>query len=95
MTQRERYDDQEIRCLQLGGQVTFNYCRRMNGGLPCKLIIGCWHGRLDILHFLAHSFSADELRRAFEPSPGSKLERLIALAEKAGAARDRAEQGDE
>ena len=95
MAERERYDDEDIRCLQLGGAVTFNYCRRMNRGLPCKLIIGCWHGRLDIVGFLADSFTGDELRRAFEPPPGSKLERLVALVERAEAARDQAQQGDE
>jgi len=83
---REQYDDEEIRCLQLGGPVTFNYCRRVNGGLPCKLLIGCWHGRLDVIGFLSANFTADEVERAFEPSPNSKLERLVGLIERAKAA---------
>jgi hypothetical protein len=88
---RERYDSEGIRCLQLGGPVTFNYCRRVNGGLPCKLTIGCWHGRLDVPAFLAENFSADELRQAFQPPSGSKLERLIALAERARASLEQRE----
>jgi hypothetical protein len=71
--------------------VTFNYCRRVNGGLPCKLMIGCWHGRLDVPAFLAENFSADELRQAFQPPSGSKLERLIALAERARASLEQRE----
>jgi len=82
-TSREQHDSEEIRCLQLGGPVTFAYCRRVNRGLPCKLIIGCWHGRLDVVGFLAESFSAEELRQALEPAAGSKLERLVGLVERA------------
>jgi hypothetical protein len=84
---REQYDDQEIRCLQLGGPVTFNYCRRVNHGLPCKLLIGCWQGRLDVIGFLSTNFAPEELRQAFAPPPGSKLERLVGLIERAKAAR--------
>jgi len=81
----EQYDDEEIRCLQLGGPVTFNYCRRVNAGLPCRLLPGCWQGRLDIVGFLTRHFSAEQLQDAFQPPPGSKLERLIALVSRSKA----------
>jgi len=84
----EEHDGQEIRCLQLGGVVTFNYCRRESQGLPCKLIIGCWHGRVDIIAFLREHFTADELRQALQPEPGSKLDQFIELVR-----RTRAEPG--
>jgi hypothetical protein len=83
---REQFDAEETRCLQLGGPVTFNYCRRMNAGLPCRLVIGCWQGRLEVLKFLAENFTGDELRRAFTPPPGSKLQRLVTLIERSKAA---------
>ena len=91
MVVSEQFDEQEIRCLQLGGPVTFHYCRRMNGGLPCKLVIGCWQGRLGVLKFLADNFTGDQLRQAFTPSPGSKLERLVALIERSRGARQSAD----
>lgn len=73
--------------------MTFNYCRRVNAGLPCKLIIGCWQGRLDVVEFLSENFGAEELQRAFEPPPGSKLERLVGLIERARAGRDQPDDG--
>ena len=77
MASLEEHDSHEIRCVHLGGQVTFNYCRRLNRGLPCKLIIGCWVSRLDVVPFLCRNFRADELRRALQPEPGSKLDDLL------------------
>jgi hypothetical protein len=79
MASLEEHDSHEIRCVHLGGQVTFNYCRRLNRGLPCKLIIGCWHGRVDVIAFLREHFTAHELRQALQPEPGTKLERFIEL----------------
>lgn len=84
----EEHDERETRCPQLGGPVTFNYCRRMNRGLPCRMIIGCWHGRLDIVAFLAQHFTNEQLRQAFAAPQGSRLERLVALVARARAARD-------
>jgi hypothetical protein len=89
----DEHDAEQIRCLQLGGPVTFNYCRRVNRGLPCRLIIGCWQGRLDIIAFLTERFSADQLRRALAPPPGSKLERLVALVERSKPADDMPAEG--
>jgi hypothetical protein len=77
MASLEQHDGHEIRCVHLGGQVTFGYCRRVNRGLPCKLIIGCWHGRVDTIAFLRQHFTPDQLRQALDPEPGSKLEDLV------------------
>ncbi|HUT74040.1 MAG TPA: hypothetical protein VM221_04295 [Armatimonadota bacterium] len=85
MSSLERHDGEGIRCLQLGGPVTFNYCRRANRGLPCKLVVGCWQGRIEALAFLAEHFTAEQLRAALEPAPGGKLERLIGLVERTRA----------
>lgn len=59
------HDDREYwRCPQLGGPVTFNYCRRMNKGLPCRQIVACWAGVFDIADFLLKHFSKEDIHRA-------------------------------
>ena len=79
MAPLEQHDAEQIRCVHLGGPVTFGYCRRVAEGLPCKLIIGCWHGRLDVIAFLRGHFAADQLRQALQPEPGSKLDQFIEM----------------
>ena len=51
------------RCPQLGGPVTFNYCRRMNRGLPCGWVVQCWAETFDIADFLLKHFSEEDIRK--------------------------------
>ena len=37
-----RYDELMNRCPKLGGEVTFAYCRREQGDLPCARLVSCW-----------------------------------------------------
>jgi len=83
----DQHDAEQIRCVHLGGPVTFGYCRRVADALPCKLIIGCWHGRLNIIAFLREQFTADQLRQALQREPGSKLDQFIEVVERTQSAR--------
>ncbi len=51
------------RCPQLGGPVTFGYCRRCNQTLPCGKVTTCWAGRLDVESFLNTHYSPEEVAR--------------------------------
>jgi hypothetical protein len=82
MPQHE-HDALEIRCLQLGGPVTFGYCRKVGDGLPCRNLLGCWTGRFDVIAFLRETYSRDELKRAFAPRDKTRLQRIVELAEQA------------
>ncbi len=55
----------------------FSYCVSMNEGLPCRNIIGCFEGRMDISTFLREKFTEDELEKTFGGLPKSKIERII------------------
>jgi len=35
-------DVKEIYCRKLGHYLTFNYCSREQGDLPCREILDCW-----------------------------------------------------
>lgn len=84
----DEYDAREIRCPQLGGPVTFAYCRKMNDDLPCRNLLGCWRGRFDVIAFLRGAYTKDQLKRAFAPPEKSRLQRVVELAERARERRE-------
>jgi len=54
----------------------------MNEGLPCRNVIGCWEGRMDIIQFLKGRFDKEALMKVFSGLPKSKLERIVDLITK-------------
>ena len=80
---REAHDALEIRCLQLGGPVTFAYCRKVADDLPCRNLPGCWTGRLGVIEFLRANYTDEELKRAFAPRDKTRLQRIVELADAA------------
>jgi hypothetical protein len=74
----EMYDDRERwRCPQLGGPVTFNYCRRMNRKLPCSKVVECWAGVFDIAGYLLAHFSEDDIRRILSAPKPDRITRIL------------------
>jgi hypothetical protein len=67
----------EIYCNQIGMMIDFSYCVSVNEGLPCRNIISCFQGRVDILTLLRKRFTKDELEKAFKGLPKSRLERIL------------------
>jgi len=78
----EQHDDKMIRCPRIGGYVTFKLCRSENNFLPCRWVVGCWQGQMDMNEFLDENFSGEELDRIFVP-PKPKMESLVEMIEKA------------
>lgn len=66
-----------IYCTQLGMVIEFAYCMSVNDGLPCRNMVGCWKGRMDIVRHLRSALSDEELRKAFGGLPKSRIERII------------------
>jgi hypothetical protein len=77
----EQHDERQMRCPRVGGEVTFRFCRSENNMLPCRFVVGCWQGLVDIEAFLNEHFSEEELNRIFSP-PKPKMESLVDLMEK-------------
>jgi len=84
----EQHDEKTIRCPRVGGEVTFRFCRFENNMLPCRFIVGCWQGQMDIEAFLDEHYSEEELNRIFAP-PKPKIESLVGLMEKAKKAKQK------
>ena len=72
----ERYDRSEGYCRRLGHHVSFSYCRRVEGGLPCWTVRDCWFERFPIQEFLDAHYSSRELQYLGRPPPG-KLESIL------------------
>jgi len=67
----------EIYCNQLGMVIGLSYCVSMNEGLPCRNIVGCWKGRMDIITVLREKFTENEIKKALGGLPKSRIERII------------------
>jgi hypothetical protein len=67
----------EIYCNQIGMVIDFSYCVSSNEGLPCRNVVDCFQGRIDILAVLKKRFTAEELEKAFKGLPKSRLERIL------------------
>ena len=67
----------EIYCTQLGMLVEFSYCFSMNEKLPCRNVIGCWKGRMDIVQYLEERFDKEILMKVFSGLPKTKIDRIV------------------
>jgi hypothetical protein len=86
------YDHLEIRCPKLGGQVTFTYCRREGGTLPCQRTIVCWQCRFPVEAFLKSILEKEEWDRWSHQKPKEKMVTLLELIE---AAKQHLQEGGE
>jgi len=85
----KEYDHLKIRCPRLGGEVTFSYCRKEGGDLPCLRIISCWHLFFPVEEYLKKSMTADLWNDFLCQVPKDKITTLIELID---AAKNRAKR---
>jgi hypothetical protein len=77
------YDPMEIRCPKLGGQVTFGYCRREGGNLPCQRALVCWGIYFPVEDHLRARMSDDEWLRCFMTPVKPRVTSLLECIEAA------------
>jgi len=75
-------DQLETYCRKLGHHVSFKYCRSVDGGLPCRLVLDCWHTQIDAPAWLEEHYTPEHIARILAP-PQPKLLSILALIEKA------------
>ncbi len=83
-------DAYRIRCPKLGGEVTFAYCRREQGELPCSRVILCWQTHFPVQAYLKDRLSDDEWEACFNTPPRDKMTTLVELIEAAKQRKDTA-----
>ena len=79
----EEYDALILRCLQLGGEVPFKYCRTLIENLPCRRMMVCWEFRIEISKFLGEHYSIEQIQCALAPPTKTRLDTILELIEKA------------
>ena len=79
------YDTLEIRCPRLGHELTFAYCRRESGDLPCPRAIKCWESFFPVERHLRESLTVESWERFAGQVPQDKRVTLFDLIEQARA----------
>ncbi|HYA15705.1 MAG TPA: hypothetical protein VEF33_15320 [Syntrophales bacterium] len=79
----DKYDNLEIRCPRLGGEVKFSYCRKEGGGLPCLRVITCWYPYFPVEQHLRESMTTASWNNFVLKVPKDKVTTLIELIEEA------------
>jgi hypothetical protein len=74
-------EQMEIRCPKLGGQVTFAYCLKEAGELPCARIINCWHPYFPVEDYIRKRLTPADWERCFNQKPKEKISTLLELIE--------------
>jgi hypothetical protein len=77
------YDHLEIRCPRLGHELTFSYCRREGGELPCQRTVKCWESFFPVEDYLQEVLPAEAWERFSRMVPAEKMTTLIDLIEQA------------
>ena len=76
-------EDYEIRCPRLGHQITFSYCKRESGGLPCFKTLDCWFEHFLVEEYLRGELRPEEWEKVFHRPPKPKMLSLVELIEEA------------
>jgi len=79
----DRHDQLEGYCRRLGHHVSFGYCRCVERGAPCRLILDCWWERFDVREFLAEHLDPEQLAALEHPTRPDKATTLVELIERA------------
>jgi hypothetical protein len=82
------YDHLEIRCPRLGGEVTFSYCEKEGGDLPCPRIILCWQPHFPVEDYLKGKLTQTQWDRFSNQAPKHKVTTLVELIEAAKKRKD-------
>ncbi len=72
-----------MRCPRLGGEVTFSYCEREGGDLPCLRIIMCWKPFFPVETYLRKKLTPEQWQECFDREPKDKVPSLVELIEAA------------
>jgi hypothetical protein len=76
------------RCPQLGGPVTFGYCRVMNEGRFCGRTVKCWGGTAVVVEYLERRFTAEELAAMMGAQGTDRVGRIVDAVKRAKDAQE-------
>lgn len=80
-------EELQIRCPRLGGEVTFAYCQKEGGDLPCQRIVLCWEPYFPVETYLKARLTEKQWDSFLGRKPKDKIGTLIELIEEAKKAK--------
>ncbi len=79
-------EQMQMRCPKLGGEITFAYCMKEGGEIPCARIVNCWQPYFPIDAYLRSKLTPQQWEGLLGAKPKEKMATLLELIEKAKAA---------
>ena len=83
------FDNVEVRCPELGGEVTFGYCRTLRDGMPCARALVCFELKFPVAEYFRRVLKEDTFREVFSAESGRKTDRMQRLIVEIDRARRR------
>jgi hypothetical protein len=80
---KTEHDQKITRCPKLGDEITFAYCLKEAGDLPCFRIILCWQAAFDAASVLKETLTHEQWERLIHARPKNKMESLLDLIQQA------------
>lgn len=80
---KTEHDHTLTRCPKLGDEMTFAYCIREAGDLPCARIVTCWQSAFDVVSVLKDQLSGNQWERFNNAAPRDKISSLLDCIERA------------
>jgi hypothetical protein len=77
----KRFDHLILRCPRLGGEITFAYCKKEQGTLPCQRTLRCWQDLIPVEQHLKEFLSKDEWESCFNAPPKDKITTIFEIAD--------------
>jgi len=79
----ESYRNLVMRCPRLGGEVSFSYCEREAGELPCRQIVRCWEVGFPVEAYLRETLAPVAWERFRGQIPKDRVTTLLDCVEAA------------
>ncbi|MHB9099322.1 MAG: hypothetical protein ACYC5X_16025 [Syntrophales bacterium] len=73
----EPYRNLVMRCPRLGGEVTFSYCEREAGDLPCRQVVRCWEAGFPVEACLRETLTPEAWERFCAQTPKDRVTTLL------------------
>jgi hypothetical protein len=80
---KTEHDHKLTRCPKLGDEMTFAYCLREAGDLPCARIIPCWQTAFDVADVLKACLPPEQWESFTRAQTKDKMSSLLEIIEKA------------
>lgn len=74
------FDQLKTRCPRLGGEVPFDYCRKVNNNLPCSKSVICWEFSFPVDDYMRRILTKEEWEIVFESPPESRMDQILNAA---------------